>query len=38
MLRLIAKLTSTEHGEKEVPGKFLDKPWKALQRFSEIDL
>ena len=32
------KLTSIEHGENKVPGKFLDRMWEALQRFNEIDL
>ena len=37
-LRLFAKLTNTEQGEKEAPGNFLDRLQEALHRFTEIDL
>ena len=31
-------LTDTEQGQKETPGKFLDRPWEALPRFTDVDL
>ena len=37
MLRLYAKLANIEQGEKEAPGKFLDRLREALHRFTEID-
>ena len=33
-----AKLADTEQGQKETPGKFLDRPWEALPRFTDVDL
>ena len=30
MLRLYAKLADIEQGEKETPGKFLDRLWEVL--------
>ena len=35
--KIFAKLTNTEQGEKEAPGKFLDRLQEALHRFTEID-
>ena len=35
--RLYAKLANIEQEEKEAPGKFLDRLWEALHRFTEID-
>ena len=32
-----AKLANIEQEEKETPGKFLDRLWEALHRFTEID-
>jgi len=32
-----AKLATIKQGEKEEPGKFLDRPQEALHRFTEID-
>ena len=37
MLRLYDKLANIEQGEKEAPGKFLDRLREALHRFTEID-
>ena len=31
------KLANIEQEEKEAPGKFLDRLWEALHRFTEID-
>ena len=33
-----AKLADIVHGETETPGKFLDRPWEALPRFTDVDL
>ena len=33
-----AKLTDIERGEKETPGKFLDRLQEALRKFTDIDL
>ena len=33
-----AKLFDTEQGEKETPGKFLDRLWEALHKFTDVDL
>ena len=32
-----AKLADIEQGEKETPGKFLDRLWEALHKFTVID-
>ena len=36
-LRLYTKLADLEQGEKETPGKFLDKLWEALCKFPDVD-
>ena len=33
-----AKLTDIERGEKETPGKFLDRLLEALRKFTDVDL
>ena len=38
MLRLYAKLADIKQEEKETPGKFLDRLWEALHRFTDVDL
>ena len=38
MLRLqTAKVADKEQGERETPGKFLDRPWEALCKLTDID-
>ena len=37
MLRLYAKLADIEQGEKETPGKFLDRLWEVLWKFTDVD-
>ena len=37
MIKLYAKLADIEQGEKETPGKFLDRLWEELRKF-DIDL
>ena len=32
-----AKLTDIEQGEMKIPGKFLDRLWEALRKFTDID-
>ena len=32
-----AKLADKEQGEKETPGKFLDRLWEALHKFTDVD-
>ena len=32
-----AKLADIEQKKKEAPGKFLDRPWEVLCRFTDID-
>ena len=32
-----AKLTDIERGEKETPGKFLDRLLEALRKFTDVD-
>ena len=32
------RLADIEQGEKETPGKFLDRLWEALYKFTDIDL
>ena len=32
-----AKLANIEQEEREEPGKFLDRLWEALHRFTELD-
>ena len=36
-LRLYTKLADLEQGEKETPGKFLDRLWEALCKFPDVD-
>ena len=36
MLRLYAKLADIEQEEKETPGKFLDRLWEALHKFTDV--
>ena len=38
MIKLYAKLADIEQGEKETPGKFLDRLWEALHKFTDVDL
>ena len=33
-----AKLADIEQGEKETPGKFLDRLWETLHKFTDVDL
>ena len=32
-----AKLADTEQGEKEIPGKFLDRLQEALDKYTDVD-
>ena len=36
MLRLYAKLADIEQEEKETPGKFLNRPWESLHKFTDV--
>ena len=38
MLTLYAKLADIKQEEKETPGKFLDRLWESLHKFTDIDL
>ena len=38
MLRLYAKLADIEQGEKKTSGKFIDRLWEALHKFTDVDL
>ena len=37
MIKLYAKLNDIKQGEKETPGKFLDRLREALCKFTNID-
>ena len=32
-----AQLADMEQGEKETPGKFLDRLWEVLHKFTHVD-
>ena len=38
MLKLYAKLANIEQGEKKTSGKFIDRLWEALHKFTDVDL
>ena len=38
VLKLYAKLANIEQGEKKTSGKFLDRLWEALHKFTDVGL